>query len=105
MEPQNTLIGDLTGIELPRKPIDEKELADEKNMARYTKTAEFKRIQQWCANKIAFYQKYLPNGAEVGLDVAPTMEDWRVANRVISELQLLMNLYDNAVEAVENEQK
>lgn len=70
-------------------------------MAQYSKTKEFKRIQTHCQERIEFYQKYLPNGAEVALDVRPTAEDWSVANRVIGELKLLMNMYEVATQAVE----
>jgi hypothetical protein len=81
--------------------VDRDTLVEEKKMAKYSKTAEFKRIQKHCAERIEFYQKYLPNGAEVALDVRPTAEDWSVANRVIGELKLLMNMYEVATEAVE----
>lgn len=98
---QNAIIGDFS-IDLPEAVIDEKELVVEKQMANYTKTEEFKRIQQHCLDRIAFYQSFLPNGLEVGLEVQPTSEDWRVANRVIGEMKLLMGMYDVATEAVEN---
>lgn len=102
MSPDNVLMGDVsTGIDLPETQLDENELFEEKKMAQYSKTAEFKRIQDYCQERIAFYQTKLPNGAEVGLDVAPSAEDWRVANRVIGELKLLMNIYETATQAVE----
>lgn len=99
---QNQLIGDFEGVDLPEATLDEKELIVEKQMANYTKTEEFKRIQQHCLDRIAFYQSFLPNGLEVGLEVQPTSEDWRVANRVIGEMKLLMGMYDVALQAVED---
>lgn len=103
--PDNVLLGDSEGIDLPEAEIDEKELVEEKQMAQYTKSAEFKRIQSHCLDRIDFYQKMLPNGMEIGLDVVPSVEDWRVANRVIGEFKALMNLYETATEAVEESNK
>lgn len=98
---QNAIIGDFN-IDLPEATIDEKELVVEKQMANYTKTEEFARIQQHCLDRITFYQSFLPNGLEVGLEVQPTSEDWRVANRVIGEMKLLMGMYEVALQAVED---
>ena len=103
MNPQNAIIGDLTGVDLPQLVPDEKDLAEEKNMARYSKTKEFKRIQDHFNERISFYQKYLPNGADVGLDVRPTPEDWSVANRIIGEFNLVINMFEQATEAVERD--
>lgn len=104
MSPDNVLMGDISsGFDLPEAQIDKEDLLEEKKMAKYSKTAEFKRIQDYCQERIAFYQTKLPNGAEVGLDVAPSAEDWRVANRVIGELKLLMNIYETAASAVESD--
>lgn len=102
MQPQNTILGDSTGVDLPQMAQPETMLMEEKKLAKYSRTAEFKRIQEWCEDRISFYQSYLPNGAEVGLDVAPTQEDWRVANRVIGEFRALMNMYEIANEAVKD---
>lgn len=102
MSPDNILLGDVTGTDLPEMRLADEELVEEKKMARYSKTKEFKRIQQHCQERIEFYQTKLPNGAEVGLDVAPSTEDWRVANRVIGELKLLINMYETAAEAVKD---
>lgn len=101
MEPDNVLIGDTSmGIDLPEATPDEADLREEKKMAKYSKTEEFKRIREYCQSRIDFYQTKLPNGTEVGLEVAPSPEDWRVANRVIGEFKLLMNIYQTAAEAV-----
>ena len=96
----NGILGDSSGIDLPQMEQNQDDLVEEKKMARYSKTDEFKRIQKHCQERIGFYQKYLPNGSEVALDVRPTAEDWAVANRVIGELKLLMNMYDIATDAV-----
>ena len=77
-------------------------LDDERKMATYSKTAEFKRIETFCKERIEFYQKFLPNGAAIGTDVAPTAEDWRVANRIIAEFNGLLGSYDIANEVVKD---
>src|SRR4051812_27355714 len=100
MQPQNGIIGDNTGIDLPQMQVEENTLVEEKKMAKYSRSTEFKRIQEWCEGRIEFYQTYLPNGTEVGLDVAPSAEDWRVANRVIGEFRALINTYEIAGDAV-----
>ena len=100
MGPQNGLLGDAQGIDLPQMEVNDNLLVEEKKMAKYSRSAEFKRIQAHCADRIEFYQKMLPNGLEVGLDYNPSTEDWRVANRIIGEFKLLMNMYDTASEAV-----
>lgn len=101
--PENVLMGDSNmGIDLPQVTPDKNELMQEKQMANYAKTEGFAQVKQHCEERIAFYQSYLPNGLEVGLDYIPNTEDWRVANRIIGEFKLLMNMYDNAVEVVKN---
>lgn len=105
MQPDNVLLGDSNPTELPQMQVDDQNLVEEKKMAKYSKTAEFKRIKDYCQERIAFYQTKLPNGLEVGLEVAPSAEDWRVANRVIGELKLLMNMYELADEVVKEANK
>lgn len=100
MNPSNAIIGDETGFDIPQAEVQKEFLVEEKKMAKFTRTAEWKRIQEHCDERINFYQTFLPNGAEVGLDVAPTTEDWRVANRVIGELKALRNMYQIANDAV-----
>lgn len=105
MGPSNILIGDAYGTDLPQMQVDEQVLTEEKKMAKFTRTAEFKRIQEHCEERISFYQSFLPNGAEVGLDVVPSSEDWRVANRIIGELKLLMNMYETARKVVDEDSR
>lgn len=99
--PDNAIMGDATGVDLPEMEIPKEHLVEEKKMVKYSRSAEFKRIKEWCKGRIEFYQTNLPNGLEVGLEVVPTAEDWRVANRVIGELRVLMNMYEVANDAVD----
>lgn len=99
MSSQNAIMGDLT-LDLPRAAIEEETLVEERKMAKYSKSKEFKRIVAYVEERIAFYQNYLPNGMEVGSGQEVTAEDWRVANRVIMELKVLIGQYETASEAV-----
>lgn len=100
---QNALIGDMSEVDLPQAQLNEKDLVTEKQMANYAKSEEFARIREYVLERVAFYQTYLPNGVEIGLDAQPTSEDWRVANRIIAEFKLLIGLYETAEQVVENE--
>lgn len=101
MEPNNVIMGDSTGVELPRMQPDETDLSGIKNKVKYSKSKEFKEIQEWCQTRIDFYNRLLPNGLEIGMDITPTSEDWRVANRVNGELRALMNVYETAKDIVD----
>lgn len=99
---QNGIIGDITGADLPEMVIDEKELTDEKKMARYSKTAEFKRIQEWCQLKIAQHQSYLPGNIPItAISDEERGKYWAVADMVITDLTELMNMYEIAAEVVD----
>lgn len=99
---QNGIIGDITGADLPEMVIDEKELTDEKKMARYSKTTEYKRIEQHFKERIAFYKTYLPDGREItSVDMAEAGQSWVVANTIIRELQNVLDSYEIAAEVVD----
>lgn len=99
---QYGIMGDITGAELPQMKIEESSLSEERKMAKYSRSTEFKRIQDHFNERIDFYQKFLPNGADIGLDVVPTPEDWRVANRVIGEFKAIINMFETANQAVKD---
>lgn len=96
------IIGDEMGTELPEVELDQTILHEEKKLAKFSRTAEFKRQKEYMEQRIDFYNKYLPGGAEIGVDVHPTAEDWRVANRVIGEFKAFLDQYEIAREEVDN---
>ena len=100
MGPQNVLIGDSTGVELPQMEASEDLLVEEKKMAKYSRSAEFRRIQDHFNERIAFYQSKLPDGRDIGVGKLPTPEEWVVANAIIAEFNLVINMYERAAEAV-----
>lgn len=96
------IIGDQYGIDLPEIQPDPNLLNEERKTAKFTRTAEFKKQKEYLEERIVFYQTMLPNGMEIGLDVVPSIEDWRVANRIIGEFKAFLNIYESAKEAVED---
>tara|TARA_R110000868_G_scaffold393445_1_gene664473 strand:+ start:334 stop:660 length:327 start_codon:yes stop_codon:yes gene_type:complete len=104
-DPQNGIIGDVSVTELPQMEVDETILVEEKKMAKYSKTAEFKRIQDHFQDRIAFYQTYLPDGKPVAIATAQErLDNWAVANILVKEFEQVITLFENArnvVEAVE----
>jgi hypothetical protein len=106
MNPQNGLIGDVSATELPQMEIDETILVEEKKMAKYSKTAEFKRIQNHFQDRIAFYQTYLPDGRPVAtVSNQERLDNWAVANILVKEFDQVINLFDNARNVVEEIEK
>lgn len=96
------IVGDAQGIDLPVAELDPNLLSEERKNAKFSRTAEYKKLKEYIEARITFYQTCLPNGAEVGLDAAPSAEDWRVANRVIGEFKAILNKYDNAAQVVKD---
>lgn len=106
MGPANSILGDISGTELPVMVQDETELSEEKKMARYSKTSEFKRIEQHFKERIEFYQKYLPDGRPVSAVPAKDLGSmWIAANTIIGELQTVLDSYAIAAETVDNAKK
>lgn len=106
MEPDNVLVGDTgMGIDLPEAKLDDKELVEEKKMAKYSKTAEFKRIQDHFEERKKFYQRYLPDGRPVAAVPKKDLEAmWIAANVIIAEFEQVMNMYENAKAVVDEVQ-
>jgi len=103
---QNGLVGDNSyGVDIPETQVpDEKSLQEEKKIAKYSKSKEFSRIKEYFQTRIDFYQKYLPDGREIGAS-SPTPEDWRVANLLIKEFKALTDSYESINEIVEEHRK
>jgi hypothetical protein len=103
MNPSNGIIGDADSFDLPDTKVDQDLLDDEKKMARFSKTSEFKRIKEYAESRIQYYQDFLPNGEDVTTAVTPT--DWALANSVIREFRMLLRAYENANEVLKDAEK
>ena len=103
MGSNNSIIGDAQGIDLPQMEQDDKFLVEEKKMAKYSRSAEFKKIKEHFEAKTAYYQQFLPGN--VPPEMVPEEERakyWAIANILIKEFQEVINMYENASEAVKD---
>lgn len=101
MQPNNGLVGDSYGTDLPKMQVDEQTLVAEKKMAKYSRSSEFKRIQEHFEAKIAYYQQFLPGN--IPPEMVPEEERakyWAIANILIKEFNEVVNMYETAKEAV-----
>lgn len=100
---QNSIIGDNYGIDLPSVDVDKDELDEEKRMARFSKSKEFKKLKEIMEARISFYQKALPDGRAITeVDTAERAQMWVVANAVIGEFKMILAAYEDANEVVKN---
>lgn len=106
MGPQNIVVGDNFGTDIPETEALIDELAIEKNMAKFSKTKEYKKLKEYLEARIEFFQTHLPDGKEVRFEDASNNEgwiNWIVANNIINEFKAVLNSYENAREAVKND--
>lgn len=104
MGPQNGILGDDLGMELPETQVDTTAMAEEQKAARYSKSHEYKKLKSHWDERISYYQKFLPDGRPLTEATKEEREQmWIVANIVIAELQTVMNYYENAREVVESD--
>lgn len=103
--PQNAILGETYGTDLPETEMEETQLTEEKNKARFSKSKEYQVLKEHIEGRIAFYQVMLPDGREIGLTTTPTPEEWMVANRVIAEFNAILNAYEQANQVVEDAAK
>lgn len=103
---QNAVMGDQDEpTRLPVTEVPEEVLTEEKKMAQYSKSAEYKRLEEFMKARIEFYRNFLPDGRsikEIHLQDWELAQGWKVANIVISEFQGVIDAYSRAQEAVKN---
>lgn len=104
MSSQNAIIGEAYGTELPETVVEQADLTDELKMARFSKSAEFKRLKDYLEQRIEFYQTSLPTG-EVVSDPVKAGQNWVVANAIIMEFKSVLQAYENAKTVVEDAQR
>lgn len=106
MEPLNGILGDAQSVDLPKAQLDEAGLNEERRMAKYSKTDEFKRIKKHFEERIKFYQSFLPDGRSVvDVPVSELGNKWLLANAIIIEFEAIINIYEQATTAVEEANK
>lgn len=103
MGPQNGLVGDSFGIDLPEVQLEDKDLVVEKQMAKFSRTKEFARLKEILEARIAFYQGCLPDGRPLtDVDTAERQQQWVIANIVVGEFKNIISAYEQAAEVVKN---
>jgi len=104
---QQGIIGDSYPTELPVTNVPEQDLTEEKKMAKFSKTREFKRLKTHMEERIAYYQTFLPSGKSVleAEDVVKLGQNWLVAQAIVTELQAIIDAYELANETVKNAQR
>jgi len=100
--PQNVVMGD--EITLPSTELPEEQLNEEKLLAKFSKTKEFKRLKDYLEGRIIFFQNHFPDGTPLAkeTDHQKVADYWRVANVVIGEFKALLEVYENANEVVKS---
>lgn len=99
MDPTNGIIGDVNPTELPQSPVEQQDeaLQELRKKAKYSRSKEFAELRENIEERIKFYQKFLPNGLRTfEQDQQDVSQNWRLANVVIAELQLILDTYQNA---------
>jgi hypothetical protein len=107
VQPNNAIIGDEAGIDLPQAPESIVDLSEEKKMARYSRSKEFKRLKEYMEGRIEFFQTYLPDGRSIN-SLDPDVDfgqQWKLANLVIAEFQLIINEYERINQVVEDDRR
>lgn len=100
--PQHGIVGDDSVTELPETTIDENQLVDEQKAAKFSKTAEFKKLKEHLEDRIEFYQKYLPDGRAVVEEPAAELGNkWMIANAIIGEFTAVIAAYEEAAKVVQ----
>lgn len=106
MGPQNGIMGNTFGTELPESFVDDSVYEEMQKTARFSKTAEFKELKKYLDTRMDFYRNYLPDGKPViasGLNATEVGELWIAANIVIGELMAIINVYEGAAQEVKDE--
>lgn len=110
---QNAIVGDSDlPTNLPETTLPDNVLAEERKLAKYSRTAEFKRLKEFMEARVQFYQRYLPNGTRVqgdpkdttGITIEMPKSDmtayWVAACVIINEFENILAEYERAAEVV-----
>ena len=99
--PVNTIIGDNQPIDLPQAQLSDDQLRDERMMAKFSRTAEFRRLKEHLKERIDHYKHFLPG--EIPIESVSQEErekTWLAADTIIKEFKLIISTYELAGEAV-----
>lgn len=111
MGPQHGIMGNDAnyGLDVPETQAPEADLSRERNMARFSKTAEFKALKEVIEARQRYHRLYSPGsqGETPFRDMPNEERGWRslAADLVISELQMLIDAYETANGVVADAEK
>lgn len=106
MGAQNGIVGNEYGTGIPETEVDKTSLIEEKKAARFSKSAEYKKLKEYMEERIDYYQKYLPDGREIGSIPMPELgQKWVEANTIVREFKLVLQSYEQAAEVVKEAEK
>lgn len=99
------IIGDQEPIDLPVTKVDDKVLNREQQMARFSKTKEFKALKEHLETRIENYRHTLPGGTEYNEllktgDMRAIGEKTVISSTIIQELQGVIDAYERAANAI-----
>lgn len=104
--PQNAVFGDDSfGTDLPETQVDTQAIEEEQRKAQYTKSKDWDTLKAYLETRIEHYQRFLPGNIPV--EHVPEEERakyWAVSNMVISELKSIIASYENAFEALKEDE-
>lgn len=101
MQPNQGFITEEPVTQLPQTQVPDIDLEEEKKLAKFSKTAEFKRMKAYAEERIKFYQSQLPDGRNLtDVDTNERAQLWVVSNAVIGEFKALLDRYEMAAEVV-----
>lgn len=102
MGPANGIVGDdAFGTDLPETTVPDEAVKEVQNAAKYSKSAEFKKIKEHFQNRVDFYKAYMPDGTPIATKpLAEVSAYWVAANVIIGELENVIASYEQAAEAV-----
>lgn len=110
--PRHAIMGnDATdyGMGIPQTDQITTDITRESNMARFSKSAEFKALKKTIETRIAYHKQYSPGskGETAFRDMPNNERGWRslAADLVIEELNLIINAYETANKVVEDVKK
>lgn len=99
---QQSIRGDSFATDLPVTQLDEQVLTNERKMAKFSKSEEYKRLKAHLEERIKFYESFLPDGRDItsSANMVEAGQNWVVANSIIGEFKAVLQAYEQAKDAV-----
>lgn len=110
--PRHAIVGDDAvnyDLAMPRTDTLTTDISREVNMAKFSKSVEFKALKETILQRIAYHRKYSPGsqGETAFRDMPNEERGWRslAADLVIEELQMIITAYETANQVVNDVKK